>query len=155
MHTVDARWIAAAPERVFEFASRVEEWPRILPHYRWVRLQGPPRPDGARRVEMAAYRPFGPFNWPTWWESEMWVDAERRQVRYRHVRGVTRGMDVLWTVEPKDGGTQATIVHEWRGPRWPLIGPWVADFLIGPVFVSGIASRTLSGIGRAAEVPVE
>jgi ribosome-associated toxin RatA of RatAB toxin-antitoxin module len=150
MHTVDARVIAAPPERVFGYAARVERWPAILPHYRWVRLHDP-RPDGARLVEMSAYRPFGLFNWPTWWESEMWVDEPRREVRYRHVRGVTRGMDVLWTIEPHDAGTRATIVHEWRGPRWPLIGPWAADFVIGPVFVSGIASRTLLGIARAAE----
>jgi ribosome-associated toxin RatA of RatAB toxin-antitoxin module len=150
MHTVDMRMIAAPPERVFRHASRVELWPRILPHYRWVRLRDP-RPDGARLVEMSAYRPFGLFNWPTWWESEMWVDEPRREVRYRHVRGVTRGMDVLWTMEPHEAGTRATIVHKWEGPRWPLIGPWAADFVIGPVFVSGIASRTLLGIAKAAE----
>lgn len=150
MHTVDTRMIAAPPERVFRHASRVELWPRILPHYRWVRLRDP-RPDGARLVEMSAYRPFGLFNWPTWWESEMWVDEPRREVRYRHVRGVTRGMDVLWTVEAHEAETRATIVHEWTGPRWPLIGPWAADFVIGPLFVSGIASRTLLGIAKAAE----
>jgi len=150
MRTVDARVIAAAPERVFRHASQVETWPRILPHYRWVRLHDQ-RQDGARLVEMSAYRPFGFLNWPTWWESEMWVDEQRRTVRYRHVRGVTRGMDVLWTIEPHQAGTRATIVHEWKGPRWPLIGPWAADFIIGPVFVSGIASRTLLGIARAAE----
>jgi hypothetical protein len=81
----------------------------------------------------------------------MWVDEPRREVRYRHVRGVTRGMDVLWTMEPHEAGTRATIVHKWEGPRWPLIGPWAADFVIGPVFVSGIASRTLLGIAKAAE----
>lgn len=150
MHTVDMRIIAAPPERVFRHASRVDLWPRILPHYRWVRLRDP-RPDGARLVEMSAYRPFGLFTWPTWWESEMWVDEPRREVRYRHVRGVTRGMDVLWTMEPHQAGTRATIVHEWTGPRWPLIGPWAADFVIGPLFVSGIASRTLLGIAKAAE----
>lgn len=150
MHTVDVRVMAASPERVFQYAADVESWPGILPHYRWVRLQEP-RPGGVRKVEMSANRPFGIFDWPTWWESEMWVDEARREVRYRHVRGVTRGMDVLWTIEPHDSGTRATIVHEWKGPRWPLVGPWVADFVIGPVFVSGIASRTLLGIARAAE----
>jgi hypothetical protein len=151
MHTLDNRWIAAPPDRVFELAVRVEEWPRILSHYRWVKSHGAGGMAGATRVEMAAYRPFGPFNWPTWWESEMWTDPERRQVRYRHVRGVTRGMDVLWTVEPHGEGTMATIVHDWTGPRWPLIGSLAASWVIGPVFVSGIASRTLMGIGRAAE----
>lgn len=151
MKTVDVRWISAPVDRVFEYASKVELWPRILPHYRWVKLGGA-GPTGGRLVEMAAYRPFGPFNWPTWWESEMWVDPGKHQVRYRHIRGVTRGMKVLWTVVPEGAGSLATILHEWTGPRWPLIGPWAARNLIGPVFVSGIASRTLRGIARAVEV---
>lgn len=149
MRTVDTVWISAPPERVFRHASLVEQWPAILPHYRWVRMLER-RPDGGV-VEMAAYRPFGPFGWPTWWRSEMWVVPERREVRYRHVKGITRGMDVVWRVEPEGSGTRATIVHEWTGPSWPAIGGLAASTVIGPVFVSGIASRTLAGIRRAAE----
>ena len=44
-----------------------------------------------------------------------------------------------------------TIVHEWTGPRWPLIGSAAAAWVIGPVFIHGIASRTLAGIRRAVE----
>ena len=150
MRTVDTELIAAHPERVFRHASDVERWPEILPHYRWVRMLEH-RPGGGI-VEMAAWRPFGPLNWPTWWKSEMWVVPERREVRYRHVAGVTRGMDVLWSVEPTQSGTLATIVHEWNGPTWPLIGGLAANLVIGPIFVSGIASRTLAGIRRAAEL---
>lgn len=149
MRTVDTVWISAPPERVFRYASLVERWPSILPHYRWVRMLER-RPDGGV-VEMAAYRPFGPLGWPTWWMSEMWVAPERGEVRYRHVKGITRGMDVVWRVEPEDGGTRATIVHEWTGPGWPAIGGLAATTIIGPVFVSAIASRTLAGIRRAAE----
>ena len=71
---------------------------------------------------MAAWRPFGPLNYPTWWVSEMWVDRAAPAVHYRHVRGITTGMDVVWRFEPDGGGTEVTIVHEWTGPRWPLIG---------------------------------
>jgi ribosome-associated toxin RatA of RatAB toxin-antitoxin module len=149
MRTVDTEWIAATPDRVFQHASQVERWPEILPHYRWVRMVDR-RGDGGI-VEMAANRPFGPLHWPTWWKSEMWVAPERREVRYRHVAGVTRGMDVLWSVEAEGTGTRATIVHEWTGPSWPLIGAIAANLVIGPIFVSGIASRTLAGIRRAAE----
>ena len=46
------------------------------------------RADGGGIVEMAAWRPFGPLAWPTWWMSEMWVEPERNEVRYRHLRGV-------------------------------------------------------------------
>lgn len=150
MRTVDHRRIAAPPERVFEAASRVEQWPEILAHYRFVRMVER-RPDGGGVVEMSANRPFGPLNWPTWWTSEMWVDRAARQVRYRHIRGITTGMDVLWRVEPDGEGTSATIIHEWNGPSWPLIRRPAAEWVIGPVFVHGIASRTLAGIARRCE----
>lgn len=150
MRVVDTLWIAAPPDRVFRHASRVEHWPRILPHYRWVRMRER-RADGGGIVEMAAWRPFGWFRWPTWWVSEMWVDPERREVRYRHVRGVTTGMDVIWRVEPERNGSRATIVHDWAGRSWPVTRIPAAQWVIGGLFVHGIASRTLAGIGRAAE----
>jgi ribosome-associated toxin RatA of RatAB toxin-antitoxin module len=149
MRTVDTRWIAAAPDRVFRHAARVEDWPAILPHYRWVRMRER-RPDGGV-VEMAAWRPFGPLRWPTWWLSEMQVDPRRREVRYRHIGGVTTGMDVLWSIVAEGSGSRATILHEWAGPAWAFLRRPAADWVIGPVFVHGIASRTLAGIAHAAE----
>ena len=149
MRTVDERRIAASPALVFQAAREVERWPEILAHYRWVRMLER-RADGGV-VEMSANRPFGPFNWPTWWVSEMWVDPARLEVRYRHVRGVTRGMDVVWSIQPDGEGTRACIVHEWRGPDWPVIRGPAAEWVIGPVFVHGIASRTLAGIARSCE----
>jgi len=150
MRTVDTVWIDAPAERVFRYAAEVERWPQLLPHYRWVRMRER-RADGGGVVEMAAWRPFGPLRWPTWWMSEMWVDSARSEVRYRHVRGVTSGMDVLWSVVSEGSGVRATIIHEWEGPRWPLVRRPAADWIIGPIFVRGIASRTLAGIRRAAE----
>jgi len=102
-------------------------------------------------VEMAASRPFGLFRYPTWWVSEMTVDRRAREIRYRHIRGITRQMDVVWRLVEGPDGVAVTIVHEWRGPAWPLIGPLVAQLVIGPVFIHGIASRTLAGIKREAE----
>ena len=84
----------------------------------------------------------------------MWVEPSRREIRYHHMAGITRGMDVLWTVQPSGTGTTITIVHEWRGPRWPLIGRPAATLVIGPVFIHGIASRTLAGVARAATAAV-
>jgi hypothetical protein len=81
----------------------------------------------------------------------MWVDRAAASVRYRHVRGITAGMDVEWRLRPATEGTDVTIVHEWDGPRWPLIQRPAAEWVIGPVFVHGIASRTLAGIRRAVE----
>ena len=76
-------------------------------------------------------------------------------IRFRHVRGVTTGMDVEWTFAPAGNtggeGTLVRIVHVWNGPTWPLIGDVAARGVIGPVFVHGIASRTLAGLAQAAE----
>ena len=72
-------------------------------------------------------------------------------IRFRHVRGVTTGMDVEWTFDEVAGGTLVRIVHVWNGPSWPLIGDLAARGIIGPVFVHGIAQRTLAGLAREAE----
>lgn len=149
MRTVDATLIAAPPSRVFAAARDVERWPAILPHYRWVRFVERQADGGV--VEMAAWRPFGALRWPTWWVSEMTVDQPAATIRYRHVRGITRGMDVVWQITPANGGTAVEIVHEWDGPGWPLIGAPAASLVIGPVFIHGIASRTLAGIKRHSE----
>ncbi|HKV73794.1 MAG TPA: SRPBCC family protein [Gemmatimonadales bacterium] len=149
MRIIDRLHMAAPADRVFAAASEVEQWPEFLSHYRWVRELK--RDAGMRVVEMAAWRPFPGFRWPTWWVSEMSVDPVRREVRYRHIRGITRGMDVWWTVRESEGGSDAEIVHEWPGPRWPLIGTAAARWVIGPVFVHGIASRTLAGIRQRVE----
>jgi uncharacterized membrane protein len=136
-------------ERVLEAAADVERWPALLRHYRWVRVLE--RRSEAALVEMAAWRPFGPVGYPTWWVSEMRVDRAAPAVHYRHVRGITRGMDVVWSFAPAGEGTDVGIVHTWSGPRWPLIGAAAATVVIGPVFIHGIASRTLAGIKAHVE----
>lgn len=149
MRTIDRATIRAPLERVFAAASQVEQWPGFLSHYRWVRFHE--RRGAGGVVEMAAWRPFGPVRWPTWWMSEMTVDAAAREIRYRHIRGITRGMDVVWRLRPADGGAAIELQHDWSGPRWPLIGPAAAALVIGPVFVHGIATRTLAGLKRYLE----
>lgn len=149
MRTIDRIRIHAPMERVFRTAADVEQWPSILRHYRWVRVLE--RRDDEALVEMAAWRPFGRLKYPTWWVSEMWIDRPAAAVHYRHVRGITTGMDVVWQLEPVADGTDVSIVHQWSGPRWPVIGRPAASWVIGPVFVHGIASRTLAGIARHLE----
>ena len=157
MLTVDRITIHAPLARVFDIARNVERWPEILPHYRWVRMLER-RPDGAGgRVEMAAWRPFGPppLRYPAWWVSEMYIERDPRRpvIRYRHVDGITRGMDVQWLLTEAAEGVTVEIVHRWTGPTWPVVGRLAASLVIGPVFVHGIASRTLAGIRRRAEAP--
>ena len=154
MITVDDAVVAAPIATIFALARDVEDWPRHLPHYRSVRFRARTRDRGGL-VEMSANRPFGALNWPTWWLSEMSVDEQLPNVRYRHVQGVTAGMDVEWTFERAapgdDARTRVRIVHAWDGPAWPVIGTAAALAVIGPVFVHGIASRTLAGLARVAE----
>ncbi len=149
MRTLNTIAIRAPLARVFEAASSVERWPDMLPHYRWVRVLE--RHDDWDLVDMAAWRPFGFVKYPTWWVCEMRIDRTRHEVRYRHVRGITRGMEVVWSLEERDGVVRVSIVHEWGGPRWPVIGTFAANAVIGPVFIHGIAARTLAGIRRSLE----
>jgi ribosome-associated toxin RatA of RatAB toxin-antitoxin module len=150
MSTLDQRLVRAPGERIFALARDVEAWPRHLSHYRFVRFRDRSA-DGGGVVEMAANRPFGAVSWPTWWLSEMTVDDAKPAVRFRHIGGITTGMDVEWTFDRAAAGTDVRILHVWDGPAWPLIGTLAATAVIGPVFVHGIASRTLAGLARAAE----
>lgn len=150
MRTVDRAVVGSSLERTFAVAADVERWPEFLPHYRWVTMLER-RPQAGGIVEMAAWRPFGPIGYPTWWVSEMAVDRAARRIRYRHIRGITSAMNVEWRIAGRDGRVEVSIVHEWDGPRWPLIGRLAADWVIGPVFIHAIASRTLAGVKRRAE----
>ncbi len=150
MITVDELEVRTPLTTMFDFAREVEHWPAHLTHYRFVRFRHKAR-DGGGLVEMSANRPFGPFNWPTWWLSEMAVDDEAPNIRFRHVGGVTKDMDVEWNFKKTSNGTLVRIVHVWDGPGWPAIGVFAANAIIGPIFVHGIASRTLAGLARVAE----
>ena len=144
MHTETKILIAAEPTAIYPFAAAVERWPELLPHYRWVRILSA---DGDRRlVEMAARRDRIPVRW--WAEQRLEPHVPR--ITFRHVRGITAGMDVEWSFEPADGGTLVRISHDLR-PRWPL-GPVIAQHLIGPFFIEDIAGKTLRCIKQLVEL---
>ncbi|TYP72581.1 type II toxin-antitoxin system RatA family toxin [Paenibacillus methanolicus] len=152
MRTLNEVGINGPIETVFEIARRIDLWPERLAHYRKVRvLEGDLETSGV--VEMAAYREFERMNWPVWWISTMEIDREEARIRYRHIRGVTKGMEVEWRlaqVGPDD--TRVTIVHEWKQPP---IGRRMAGGFIGHVFVHHIADQTLAGLKLAAESRLE
>jgi ribosome-associated toxin RatA of RatAB toxin-antitoxin module len=150
MRVLDELVVHAPLRRIFELARDVEGWPDHLAHYRFVRFNARAS-DGGGVVEMSANRPFGAANWPTWWRSDMHVIDSAPAVRFRHVAGITKGMDVEWSFEATAAGTHVRVLHVWEGPKWPLIGSLAATTVIGPVFVHGIASRTLAGLARVAE----
>jgi coenzyme Q-binding protein COQ10 len=156
MRTVDERFVRSRLATIFQLAIDVERWPSLLTHYRYVRFRERTI-DGGGIVEMSANRPFGPVNWPTRWTSQMFVQrkavkgGDEPRVRFHHIEGITTGMDVEWSFLPEKGGTRVRIVHAWNGPPWPVVGGVAAANVIGPVFVHGIASRTLEGLARIAE----
>ena len=151
--TLDELLVRAPLALMFDVARRVEHWPAYLPHYRYVRWRTR-RGEDDGVVEMGANRPFGVVSWPTWWVSEMTVQGAELglpTIRFRHVEGITTGMDVEWSFMPEPDGVRVRILHVWDGPHWPLVGVLAATTVIGPVFVHGIASRTLAGLARVAE----
>jgi ribosome-associated toxin RatA of RatAB toxin-antitoxin module len=150
MRVLDELEVRSPVQRIFALARDVERWPDYLPHYRFVRFDTRSA-DGGGVVEMSANRPFGALDWPTWWKSDMQVIDESPAIRFRHVAGITSGMEVEWSFEPTPRGTHVRVLHVWNGPRWPVIGLFAATTIIGPVFVHGIASRTLTGLAHAAE----
>ena len=145
MHTTTAIRIRGSVEEIFRYAARVEEWPRLLPHYRGVRVI---ESRGRERVvEMKARRGGIPI-W--WWARQVLVPDERR-IRYTHLRGITRGMSVEWRMTPApDGSVAVTIVHD-LDLRWPIIGRPVARWIIGPLFVEPTAGATLGRIKALVE----
>jgi len=156
MERIDEQLVRSPLNTIFELAKKVEAWPEHLSHYRFVRFRER-RSDGGGIVEMSANRPFPVpltplrVNWPTWWLSEMSVNEAAPAIRFRHIAGITRGMDVEWTFATTPGGIHVRILHVWDGPPIPLIGIWAATYVIGPIFIHGIASRTLAGLATKAE----
>lgn len=150
MHSSVSIWIAAPPERVFDLVADLERWPEHLPHYRYVRVL---RRDGRMtRARMSARR--GPI--PVFWEAEQTPDPASRTIRFHHVGGVTRGMEVLWTLRPeRDGtrdGTRAAITHDLE-LRWAPagVGRFLAERVIAPQFIEPIAGATLRRFKMLAE----
>lgn len=147
---VDEALVRAPVMHVFGLVRQVEHWPAHLAHYRYVRFRSRNR-DGGGVVEMSANRPFGPLKWPTWWLSQMSVDETIPNIRFRHVEGITTGMDVEWAFSPHEQGTHIRLFHVWDGPEWPFIRNFATVGVIGPLFIHAIASRTIAGLARVAE----
>ncbi len=151
MRTETEVQMAAPPTVIFELAHDVTRWPELLPHYRKVTVHS--RNGGHIVATMAAIRTLGPLAVPVSWRSEQWSDASDPldlRLRFIHVGGATRGMDVTWHIRPTETGSRVTIEHELSRPL-PLVG---ADFfprLIDQFFVQPIARRTLATLKALAE----
>lgn len=146
MHTADTVTMNGDLDRIVELAADVERWPEILPHYRWVTLL-----EGGgdyKVVEMAARRERIPVKWRAIQKIDR--SGPIPIINYRHIWGVTKGMDVDWTFVQEGERIHVTITHDFA-PPWPLIGPVVTERVIGPHFVDYIAGQTLATIKAIVE----
>lgn len=146
MHTAETVTMNGDLNRIVELAADIERWPEILPHYRWVTLL-----EGGgdyKVVEMAARRERIPVKWRAIQEIDR--SGATPVINYRHIWGVTKGMDVDWTFVEEVGRVQVTIRHDFE-PPWPIIGPVVTERVIGPHFVDYIAGQTLATIKEIVE----
>ena len=147
MHSTIGIDVAAPPDLVFRLARDVTRWERLLPHYSRSRVVAR-ADDGVLVCDFVARRPLigvlG-LGLPVAWRSRTWSDAATRRLRFVHVAGATRGMDVTWTIEPTTTGTRVEIGHDFA-PRIPGFAAFVDRFFTRP-----IAGRTLATFRALAE----
>ncbi|MFL6528640.1 MAG: SRPBCC family protein [Chthoniobacterales bacterium] len=125
----------APRQLIFETAANLELWPRILPHYRYITYLE--RGDSRNVVVMAARRGLIPISWT----SEQIIDCDRLEVRFRHLKAWTKGMEVVWTFTETAAGVLVEIAHDLRfRVRW--LAP-VAEPIIGGSFIHPVANKTL------------
>lgn len=116
-----------------------------MPHYRYVNVLAD---DGATRtVEMSARHAGIPLRWT----AQQTNDAERPHIAFKHVKGLTRGMDVEWIFTPLGPSrTHVRIVH-----HLAFVFPFAADFfgkyVVSDIFIHGVATRTLARMKSLAE----
>ncbi|MGB8342048.1 MAG: SRPBCC family protein [Chthoniobacterales bacterium] len=135
MHTGNSIIMQASREAIFETAADLEQWPRILPHYRYIRFLE--RAPDRSIVEMAALRSGIPISWT----SEFVVDRDRMELRFLHLKAFTRGMRVVWTFKETPAGVVVEIMHALRF-RIAALAP-IAEPIIGGFFIRHVANQTL------------
>jgi len=143
--------VRAPGEQVLELARDVVRWPELLPHYQKVTVLS--RNETGVITTMTATRSFGVLKVPVAWRSRTWAevdDPDDLRLRFVHVRGATRGMDVTWHITPRPGGCNVAIDHEFVRPL-PFVGADVFPRLVDRVFVRPIAGRTLRTFKKLAE----
>jgi ribosome-associated toxin RatA of RatAB toxin-antitoxin module len=139
--------IDAPPRLVFDLAQGVDRWDQLLPHYARSHVVER-RADGSLVVDFVARRTLigvlG-LGLPVTWRSRTWNEPERLRLRFVHVAGATRGMDVTWRIEPTGNGCRVSIDHDFR-PRIPGFAAFVDRW-----FTQAIAGRTLATFKTLAE----
>ncbi len=156
---------------LWRFSSEIERWVEWLPHYRKIDILETLEGGRKRRAYMSCWRDLLPLKWetmarlksngiPAWLDlvriPEGWTTVQtlepndnpaQARIRYNHVGGPTKGMEVIWTFEPlQDDYYRVSISHDWRA-RWPIIGG-MATYLIQTHIIHDIADKTLKTMKR-------
>ena len=135
MHTGNSIIIQAPRMTIFETAANLELWPKILPHYRYIRYLE--RGEDRNLVVMAAVRSGIPISWT----SEQVIDREKIEIHFHHLKAWTKGMRVVWSFKETSDGILVEIMHELKF-RNRALAP-IAEPIIGNFFIHNIAGKTL------------
>jgi len=135
MHKTNSIIMRAPKRSIFETAANLELWPRILPHYRYIRYLE--RSPDRNVVVMAATRSGIPISWT----SEQIIDREKIEIHFHHLKAFTKGMRVVWRFQESTTGVLVEIEHDLQF-RMNLFAP-MADKIIGDFFIHNIANKTL------------
>ncbi len=152
MHTSNEVTMQAPYETIFKLASEVENWGRILPHYRYVRVLK--RSGNRKWVRMSAWRNFVPVTWSAIETVEPGTSEQPGRILFHHIKGLVRGMDVEWSFQRQsDGAYLVKISHQLDRPPFPtrILGPKLVEIVVGRGFIGYIAGKTLRRIKYLAE----
>src|SRR5438128_11709944 len=104
MHKTNSIIMHAPKMLIFETAANLELWPKILPHYRYIRYLE--RNSDRNLVVMAATRSGIPISWT----SEQIIDRDRLVVRFHHLKALAKGMPVTSTFAETPEGVIGKLV---------------------------------------------
>src|SRR5207245_5769443 len=103
MHKTNSIIMRAPKMSIFETAANLELWPKILPHYRYIRYVE--RSPNRNVVVMAAVRSGIPIKWT----SEQIIDRDRVEIHFNHLKAFSKGMRVVWTFDQRPDGVVVRI----------------------------------------------
>jgi ribosome-associated toxin RatA of RatAB toxin-antitoxin module len=144
METTNTVVMRGDPDRIFALAADIQDWPALLPHYRYVIVEE--QSADHKVATMAATR----NGFPVQWRCRQELARATRRIRFKHIGGITKGMDVEWRIEPGPQGAQVSIWHKLNYPV-PVLGPLFAKYVVGRLFVHNIAGKTLQCIKAKVE----
>jgi len=141
--------VAAPAALVFALAHDVTRWQVLLPHYARSRTVER-RADGSLVVDFVARRAIPLVGvtglaLPVTWRARTWNEPLTDRLRFIHVAGATKGMNVTWRIDPTAEGCTVAIDHEFR----PRVAPFAA--FVDRAFTRPIAGRTLATFKALAE----